>query len=63
MKKLNELYEAPCIEVMQMQVEQCVLAGSYGDSTIKVSCTIFTVFGIGLKPISAKYLHVRSMPN
>ena len=31
MKKLNELYEAPCIEVMQMQVEQCVLAGSYGD--------------------------------
>ena len=31
MKKLNELYEAPCIEVTQMQVEQCVLAGSYGD--------------------------------
>lgn len=31
MKKQNELYEAPCIEVMQMQVEQCVLAGSYGD--------------------------------
>ena len=31
MKKLNELYQAPCIEVTEMLVEQCILAGSYGD--------------------------------
>ncbi len=31
MKKLNEHYEAPCIEVTEMQVEQCVLAGSFGE--------------------------------
>lgn len=31
MKKLDVVYEAPSIKVMQMQVEQCVLAGSYGD--------------------------------
>ena len=31
MKILNALYETPCIEVMAMQVEQCVLAGSYGE--------------------------------
>ena len=31
MKKLNELYEAPRVEVTEMQVEQCILSGSYGD--------------------------------
>lgn len=32
MKRLNEFYEAPCMEVMEVQVEQCILAGSYGES-------------------------------
>lgn len=32
MKKLNEIYEAPCVEVTEMQVEQSVLSGSYGDA-------------------------------
>lgn len=31
MKKLNDAYEAPCMVVTEMQVEQCVLSGSYGD--------------------------------
>ncbi len=30
MKKLNEFYEAPRMEVTEMQVEQCILSGSYG---------------------------------
>lgn len=30
MKKLNELYDAPCMEIIDMQVEQCILTGSYG---------------------------------
>lgn len=32
MKKLNELYEAPCMEITEMQVEQCILSASYGDA-------------------------------
>ncbi len=31
MKKLNVVYEAPCMEIAEMQVEQCILSGSYGD--------------------------------
>lgn len=32
MKKLNEFYQTPCMEVAEMQVEQCILSGSlYGD--------------------------------
>lgn len=31
MKKLNELYQTPRMEVTEMQVEQCILSGSYGD--------------------------------
>lgn len=31
MKKLNDAYEAPCMVVTEMQVEQCILNGSYGD--------------------------------
>jgi len=32
MKKLNVVYEAPCLEVTEMQVEQCILSGSpYGE--------------------------------
>ena len=29
MKK--SVYEAPCAEVMEMQVEQCILSSSYGE--------------------------------
>lgn len=32
MKKFNALYEAPRVEVTEMQVEQCILSGSYGDA-------------------------------
>lgn len=32
MKKLNVTYEAPCVEITEMQVEQCVLNASYGDA-------------------------------
>lgn len=31
MKNLDVLYETPCVKVMEMQVEQSVLVGSYGD--------------------------------
>lgn len=31
MKKMKEVYEAPFLEVTEIQVEQCVLIGSYGD--------------------------------
>ena len=31
MKNMNLFYEAPCMEIAEMQVEQCVLSGSYGD--------------------------------
>lgn len=31
MKKLNDAYEAPCLKVAEMQLEQCVLTSSYGD--------------------------------
>lgn len=31
MKKMNVFYETPCMEIAEMQVEQCVLSGSYGD--------------------------------
>ena len=31
MKKLNDVYEAPCMEIAEMQVEQCILSGSFGD--------------------------------
>lgn len=31
MKKQNAVYEAPCVAVVDMQVEQSVLVGSYGD--------------------------------
>ena len=30
MKKENMFYDAPCMEMSEMQVEQCVLSGSYG---------------------------------
>ena len=28
MKNVNLFYEAPCMEIAEMQVEQCVLSGS-----------------------------------
>lgn len=31
MKRTNAVYEAPCMEITEMQVEQCILSGSYGD--------------------------------
>lgn len=31
MKKLNDAYEAPCLKVAEMQLEQCILTSSYGD--------------------------------
>lgn len=31
MKKQYAVYEAPCVDVMEMQVEQSLLVGSYGD--------------------------------
>lgn len=31
MKKLNYAYEAPCLKVAEMQLEQCILTSSYGD--------------------------------
>ncbi|MBQ6689493.1 MAG: hypothetical protein IJN02_09720 [Bacteroidales bacterium] len=31
MKKMKAVYEAPFLEVTEIQVEQCVLIGSYGD--------------------------------
>lgn len=31
MKKQDVLYEAPCVEITQLQVEQCILSASYGD--------------------------------
>lgn len=30
MKKINEVYETPHLEVMEIQVEQCILTDSYG---------------------------------
>lgn len=32
MKKLNAVYETPCLEVTEIQVEQCILSGSYGEA-------------------------------
>lgn len=31
MKEFNAVYEAPCLEVVELQMEQCVLSGSYGE--------------------------------
>ena len=33
MKRTNAVYEAPCMEITEMQVEQCILSGSpYGEA-------------------------------
>lgn len=31
MKNLNAVYESPNLEVLEIQVEQCILSTSYGD--------------------------------
>lgn len=31
MRTKNAAYESPCMEVIEVHVEQCILAGSYGD--------------------------------
>ena len=31
MKKLNEFYETPRMEITEMLVEQCILVGCYGN--------------------------------
>lgn len=32
MKKQNVAYDAPCMEVTELQMEQCILSGSYGEA-------------------------------
>jgi len=32
MKKSSEIYEAPCMEIIAIQVEQSVLTSSYGEA-------------------------------
>lgn len=46
MKKLNEFYQTPCMEVAEMQVEQCILSGSpYGEAGAAGQESVYLDFG------------------